>query len=781
MKSTFLRKSAEVSAAALALAGCAVLTGCAFSGNGAGGAGQSSTAGGSGATSLVRGNVHGGQQPVSGSNVVLWAAGTSSGYGAGSTQIATTTTDANGNFNFSNASGVSPCTTGQYLYITANGGNAGAGNNSNLAMMAAIPTPCNATTGSLSVFVNEVSTVAAVTALQQFMSIGTAQQQTGAPWFIGAPSTNVTGLANAFMQVGNLVNLSTGVLTPQIVALGASNVTYTSSTTNAAGYTTYINPDYQKINGLADILSICINDTTGNNCTGSAGVLTMTSITSGSTVITPKDTIQAAYNMATLPNPQLNSTSTDSTGATVAKYWTNSSPSTTYLSTLWANIPATAPFQPYYSTAPNDTAINVTWRTANSSAATVATAYAASVAIDGFGDIWVGNGTGATTNLVNQFNPAGSLLQTVSSVTLPSYTLSFYPDSTTPTQAATTSTPYTLSYGRPYSLAIDTNNNAWFDSYNTSTGTVASLIGGLTAEIAQNGTTNAFMTGSSSGPLVFDSANNLFLADEPSASRYYISELPATPPANAAPSTAYQAVFEGIGRSTGIYNGIAMDSNNYAWGFIATAPTAGCTNVVIQRVNNAGMTTGESASTTNVTVPSQCPYQGAGDANGNMWATGINSTVAGSNSGNVAGTLMYINITCASCSAASPIVTVIPSGTGTTNGGLDGASGAAIDGSGNVWVANQASSTTGGVSEFSTSNNGSITTYTALSPAGTAVYGFGSSAGYSKVGGTVIDASGNVWLETQAGSYLNYLVGIASPVVTPLATAIANGKIGKKP
>src|ERR1039458_330030 len=85
------------------------------------------------------GKVYGGQQPISGAAVTLWAAGTSASYGTGATSVATTTTDTNGNFSFNNA-GVSPCTTGQYLYITSVGVDPGAGTNQYAALMAALPT-----------------------------------------------------------------------------------------------------------------------------------------------------------------------------------------------------------------------------------------------------------------------------------------------------------------------------------------------------------------------------------------------------------------------------------------------------------------------------------------------------------------------------------------------------------------------------------------------------------------------------------------------------------------
>jgi len=746
--------------AALSLAASVLLTGC---GIGSAGSTASSSPVASAKTGFG-GIVHGGQQPVVGAEVVLWAAGTTGTYGTGATQVAKTTTAGDGSFTF-DVAGVSPCTTGQYLYITATGGNAGGGTNNNLGMMTALPAPCSAAAGATNVWIDEVSTVASVTALQQFITTNTyTPPYTGtgtAPLTIGAPSTNVIGLANAFQQVGNLFSLASG-------NTGAST---TTNTVNSVTYTTTITPDTQKINGLADILAVCINDTTGNLCTGSSGVLTLTAITTGSTNAVPKDTIQAAYNMASLPNPQLNSTSGTN------KYWTNSTSSTTYLSTLWADITPTAPYPSYTPTTPSDTTISVKWQTSNGTV-TAGTIIPASIAIDATGNTWIGAGSGASTSWITEFNAAGQVINSVSTAPIGTYTLSYYADVATPTQASTSTvatSSYTLGYSRPFGLAIDTNNNVWFDAYGaTSPGTVAGLLAGITVEVTPTGTVTGYLTGSSPGAMAIDGSNNVFMDNTPTASHFYFGELANTIPGSASPSTAYQAEFEGIGRGTAIFNGVAMDSNGFAWGF-GSGTT--CTNSAVQRVNNAAMETGESASTTDVTLPSQCAYYGAGDASGNMWASG--------SYGGTAGSLMYINITCATCTPAAPVVSGTTAGAGLANGGLAGAANLAIDGNGNLWVANNVSSGTGGISEFAVSVNSTTgtATFTPLSPAGStsAIYGFGSVSNYPHPEGTVIDLSGNLWIETGGGSPVNYLVGVAAPVVTPLATAVSTSKIGVRP
>jgi len=264
MPTVTLRKALlPVLGSALAIA----TAGCGLGGNLSGTASQSATAITQAPTthlSRVTGLAHGGQQPVTGASVALWAAGVTSGYGAldSTTPIATATTDGSGNFNLDIPSTTtSYCTIGQYLYITVTGGNPGGGVNPSLSLITAIPTPCSASTGSQYVYVNEVTTVATVWALQQFMSINPS----GTPaWQIGTPSTNTVGLANAFAQVGQLVNITTGLSATSYVY---NTITNTSTSTSAT-YINTVTPDYTRINMVADILAFCINSTANISVSG---------------------------------------------------------------------------------------------------------------------------------------------------------------------------------------------------------------------------------------------------------------------------------------------------------------------------------------------------------------------------------------------------------------------------------------------------------------------------------------------------------------------------------
>ena len=122
----------------------------------------------------LHGQVRGGQQPVSGASIVLYAAG-AAGDGAGSTNLLApnvVTTDTSGNFDIT--SDYSCPSANTQVYIVASGGNPGLGSevdNSALVMMAALGN-CGNLDGSTSIVINEATTVAAAWALAQFLAPG---------------------------------------------------------------------------------------------------------------------------------------------------------------------------------------------------------------------------------------------------------------------------------------------------------------------------------------------------------------------------------------------------------------------------------------------------------------------------------------------------------------------------------------------------------------------------------------------------------------------------------
>ena len=163
------------------------------------------------------GYVMSGGKPVSGSSVTVWTVGTT-GYGTGATVATTSTSAADGSF----YSGIFSCASTARLYVTAKGGNAGGGSNSDLMMMMSLP-PCETIGfGGSTFFINEVTTAGTVYALAQFLS-------TTSPGTVGAPLSNAAGVANASVTAAALSTTSHKNLVSIANALAACNQTNGSS------------------------------------------------------------------------------------------------------------------------------------------------------------------------------------------------------------------------------------------------------------------------------------------------------------------------------------------------------------------------------------------------------------------------------------------------------------------------------------------------------------------------------------------------------------------------
>ncbi len=286
----------------------------------------------------LHGTVHGGQQPVNGSTLQLYAAG-STGYGSAYTYSSGTSllgthvvkTDINGGFNIT---GDYTCPTpATEVYLVATGGYPGptAPANNNIALMAALG-PCGLLSGSTNVNINEITTVASVWALSPFMT-GIAN--------IGTSPGNAQGLTNAFATVNELVNTSTGSVSGPALPVGAT-------------------VPVAKINTLADLLAACINTSGGVAGDGSGcGLLFTAAKVNG---VAPTDTITAAMNMAQHPNA-------------------NTSVAT--------SVNGSSQFQPALTSAPSDFSLVITYTGGGLSAPK-------GIATDSTGNVWVANSGGSS-------------------------------------------------------------------------------------------------------------------------------------------------------------------------------------------------------------------------------------------------------------------------------------------------------------------------------------------------------------------------------------------------
>lgn len=231
------------------------------------------------------GKVMSGTQPVVGASVQMYVAG-QSGYGSSATLVSTAvaTTGADGSFTFNYNCPAAPA---NLVYVVAIGGHAGSsvGSNAGLAFMAALG-PCNGTLPNPLV-VNEVTTVASAYALAQFM---TGAANVGSSLANYQQGTNsAPGLAHAFGTITNLVDLTTGQARDHTPAYP----------TNLAGDTNVLNNSTvprARINALANTLNACAAD--NSKCSSFFSAATPPSGTS------PSNTLQAILNIAQNPGNQ---------------------------------------------------------------------------------------------------------------------------------------------------------------------------------------------------------------------------------------------------------------------------------------------------------------------------------------------------------------------------------------------------------------------------------------------------------------------------------------------
>lgn len=156
---------------------------------------------------------------IVGATVTLWASGTTT-----ATQVGTSvTTDANGAFS-ANFNCPSPA---PLMYVTATGGNAGAGANTHIALGSALGTCASMP----AVVINELTTAAAAYA---FGGLAPAAGSTAV-----AINGNTTGLTNAYYVFTKLVSATTGAFV-------------TGNETNA-------NAVQQQLDTVANALAACVN------------------------------------------------------------------------------------------------------------------------------------------------------------------------------------------------------------------------------------------------------------------------------------------------------------------------------------------------------------------------------------------------------------------------------------------------------------------------------------------------------------------------------------------
>jgi RHS repeat-associated protein len=219
------------------------------------------------------GVVHGGQQPVTGSTIQLYAV-SPSGDGFPATPLLTTTVKTDSSGNFSITSDYACPSTATQVYLTATGGNPGLASGTNniaIAMMAALG-PCGALTPTTYIWVNELTTVGSLAALYPYMNSVSS---------LGFPET--AQLTAAFAAVSEYTSTATGSVPGPALPSGY----YAASI---------------EIQTLGDAVAACINSDGSVTATSPCGMLFALANPIGGTA--PTDTIGALLNI--LKNPTLN-------------------------------------------------------------------------------------------------------------------------------------------------------------------------------------------------------------------------------------------------------------------------------------------------------------------------------------------------------------------------------------------------------------------------------------------------------------------------------------------
>ena len=798
---------------------------------------------GPGTIKLVQGHVHGGQQPVSGATIQLYTAGTT-GYGTGSTALGSSSvTDANGAFNITSNY---TCTPGTQVYAVVTGGNPGLSppsvNNQFISLMAAIGTcPVGGTFAPTipNLVINEVTTVAAVWALQNFMAAPTGSAFVPA---IGAPSTTYSngltsptsfasaqiGMANAFVTAKVLADISTGY---------SPNTNYP-----------YATPETAKINLVANILATCIN--TDPNTTSNCSNL----LTAGTTGATPTgapnatDTVQAAWYIA--QNPINNVT------------------------TLCQLPGATPPFQPASACVtavgpPPTTAIKDYTIAVNYAPTFVPPAGGAAVAalnspfsltIDAYGNVYADSISGTSTTGVEELGVDGSLIMAP--------VLGFTASLTNGSASQFTGAPPTAArvFASPKHMAVDLANQAWVANGDVASGTVGAtttttgdvavfnpspsagtgglpLVAGVSGTNPTGGTIKGgFFVGLTPYAIVIDPSNNVFVDNTGSPGAAVLDGASVSKMANDGTNYIFSTSANATSptaplRTPGAQGLMALDNNTTVTGgpdgIVWTSSSQACN--IAGAVGNATTKWGaEDMFNGNNLTPLTAAdiasaYSNATVGAGSASNCGSSSTFVGqvitAGTANVSGLaidrtngvwltneitsstgfdgLTYLVAPTASTgvipasynifdfNATAPAAGTAPTISGTT---FRKSSQVAVDGNNRAWVL---SNTLTSVAEVAINPaNGTPTYFTPGLNASSSAVGFLHNISNASNGNIAIDPSGNVWVTNSSGanSYTNQsggttatntsltvLVGAAAPVITPQALALKVGKIGQKP
>ncbi len=523
---------------------------------------------------------------------------------------------------------------------------------------------------------------------------------------------------------------STATLATAVPFIWISEVTTVASVYALSGFMTDLT--HVGSSGTPQAMTAIANAfATTNNLVGitTGQALTVTPAGNGITPTTELNTlgniIASCVNSAGLPGPSCTTLfsnalngSTQPTDTVTAALNIAHNPTQNIANLFSLQMAAGSPYMPALSAAPNDYTVAVTYSGGGMNAP-------GSIAIDSVGNVWMVNYGNSTLSKINgvtgaAISPAGGFTGG--------------------------------GLAAPFTIAIDGSDAAWVvnpDVYNFSSGMFTSP-----TTISKFSSTGAPATGfpvSGGGlsiannfntlsprDIAFDGLGNVWVANNTAS----VSEFNGLTGVALSPATTGYP----LGSSNPNPNGVAVDSAGNLW-------VSGFNGNVLSEVNTlthaVEFTSGYTANGL------EQPYSIAIDASNNIWLpnqydpnTLVGATVSKfTSNGSSAGVF--------------------------SGGGILGPDGVAVDGGGNVWISNEIHNS---ITEM---NNSGVP----VSP----------STGYLSSGlflaaDIAVDPSGNVWTPNAAvpNTYANGLtvvefVGAGVPVVTPIATAVATGKLGTRP
>jgi streptogramin lyase len=589
----------------------------------------------------LHGSVHGGQNPIVGAHVYLYAVNTTGYGGSGIAPNNTnasvsllrnatgTAQDGNGHYYVTTDQYGNFTITGDYTcpssyahpYFYASGGDPGLGSGANSAITLVAPAQACNTTASTDV--NEVSTVVTAYAFAGFASD---------PTHVSASNTMLaaTGLTNAANNIANLEDISKSVA---LATTPGGNGTVPQS----------------EINTLANILAACVNST--GPASTPCSTLFSNATNNG---VEPIDTATAALNIAHYP------------GANVANLFGLQTPD--------------SPFQPSLPSTPtpNDFTIAVSYTGGGLNSPVP-------LAIDASGNVWIGN-TATGVNTVTELSPVGApitgspfsgggIVDPYSIAIDKSgniWTANITPDSLS--ELNSTGTPVSTSAGytggglnAPYDIAFDQLGHVW----------IVNNVGTSLSEFSSTGTAITTSSGDTGGgltnpvSLAIDALGNIWVTD--SITLGILSEF------NSAGSSPGSPVSSSGYTGGGLADpwGLAIDANGNVW--VADSST-GADRISLFGASGSNISGPTGYSGGGLNIPEGIAIDGAG----NVWVV------------NRASTQIDPPFPDSTISEFNSSGTAISPSTG-YQAGLNISLRIAVDGSGNVWVPNATLNT---VTEF---------------------------------------------------------------------------------